>query len=46
MNIYYKDKETEKICNSRGYALRKFPPKVVESLGKLLYKLAAAENFT
>lgn len=45
MDIDYRNNDTKRICNDKGYALKYFPPKVVDSLTMLLYKLAATSTF-
>lgn len=45
MNIEYRDKETQRICEDESYARRKFTPNVIARLGMLMYQLSAYDKF-
>ena len=45
MDIGYKDKSTQKLCEDAEYASKKLPPKVVTNLQELMYKLSVTATF-
>ncbi len=45
MEIGYRNKEVEKICEQPQFARKKYPDKIVSAIEKLMYKLAAIDTF-
>lgn len=45
MEIHYKDKEIEKICNDEKYALKQFQPRIVQELKLLHSRLHMSQYF-